>query len=157
MEMVAEEVNMKNLPHIENQIQQNPQNELFLITDTGGFNFINNCINKYKPMIWTTLEDPNSSKIAQVNFLVIISANIYLFKVNNRNNRNSIFLLVIVFIVNNFEHISHLFLVSLLLTLNKLAGTIFDHYILIIFDLDFLYKPLATSVRQCSYYSVSLS
>ena len=66
MEMGGEESNMKNLPDIENQIQQNSQNEFFLITDTGGFNFINNCINKYKPKIWTTLEDPNSSKIAQV-------------------------------------------------------------------------------------------
>ena len=81
MEMAAEEANMKNLPDIENQIQQNSQNEFFLITDTGGFNFINNCINKYKPKIWTTLEDPNSSKIAQVIY-------IYLFKVNNRNFRN---------------------------------------------------------------------
>ena len=43
-------------------------------------------------------------------------ANIYLFKINNRNNspchRSS-------FYIANFEHISHLFLVFLLLTLSK--------------------------------------
>ena len=43
-------------------------------------------------------------------------ANIYLFKVNNRNTRkrttSGIFII-------NFEHTSHLFLVFLLLTLNK--------------------------------------
>ena len=57
-------------------------------------------------------------------------ANIYLFKVNNRNNRKRCEIcskLTIktpgVFIVN-FKHISHLFLLFLLLTLNKymLAG-----------------------------------
>ena len=45
------------------------------------------------------------------------SANIYLFKVSNRNNRNT-WRHSGVFIVN-FENISHLFLVLLLLTLNK--------------------------------------
>ena len=54
-------------------------------------------------------------------------ANIYLFKINNWNIRNRCEicskLTISVFIVN-FEHISHLFLVLLLLTLNKwmLAG-----------------------------------
>ena len=57
-------------------------------------------------------------------------ANIYLFKVNNRNSRKRCEIcskLTIktpgVFIVN-FKHISHLFLLFLLLTLNKymLAG-----------------------------------
>ena len=65
--------------------------------------------------------------------LIINTANIYLFKVNNRNTRKRLEIclkLVIktperhywrrsgVFIVN-FKHISHLFLVSPLLTLNK--------------------------------------
>ena len=65
--------------------------------------------------------------------LIINPANIYLFKVNNRNTRKRLEIclkLVIktperhywrrsgVFIVN-FKHISHLFLVSPLLTLNK--------------------------------------
>ena len=47
----------------------------------------------------------------------IVPANIYLFKVNNRNTRRHLCRSG-VFIVN-FEHISHLFLVLLLLTLNK--------------------------------------
>ena len=67
------------------------------------------------------------------SFPDIFTANIYLFKVNNRNTRKSCEIclkLTIktleqrywrrseVFIVN-FEHISHLFLVFLLLTLSK--------------------------------------
>ena len=62
-------------------------------------------------------------------FIIIIdSANIYLIKTNNRNTRKRCELWSSynkntrrrfgVFIVN-FEHISHLFLVFLLLTLNK--------------------------------------
>ena len=68
-----------------------------------------------------------------VFFIVIYPADIYLFKVNNRNTRTSCEIcskLTIktserrhwrrsgVFIVN-FEHISYLLLVFLLLTLNK--------------------------------------
>ena len=41
--------------------------------------------------------------------------NIYLFKVNNRSTKKMFDL----FSMLNFEHISHLFLVILLLTLNK--------------------------------------
>ena len=44
-------------------------------------------------------------------------ASIYLFKVNNW--RQSVFLLNILFLLNNFEHIWHLFLVFLLLIMNK--------------------------------------
>ena len=62
--------------------------------------------------------------------LLVLSGNIYLFKVNSRNTRKNFEIcsnLSVkasewrrsgVFIVN-FEHISHLFLVFLLLTLNK--------------------------------------
>ena len=50
-----------------------------------------------------------------LTYLTCNAANIDLFKVNNRNTRKN---LNGVFIVN-FEHISHLFTVFLLLTLNK--------------------------------------
>ena len=60
--------------------------------------------------------------INQVNYNKQTSANICLFKVNNRNTKKRCEMcskLSVMFLLVNFEHIWHLFLVFLLLTLNS--------------------------------------
>ena len=73
-----------------------------------------------------------------------------MFKVNNKNTRT--FLLPGVFIVN-FEHISYLFLVPLLLTLNKqmLAGKGYSSRIAaVILSMKFLSSDIVSRLHNSS-------
>nr|AIU98509.1 Kv3 family voltage-gated potassium channel protein [Polyorchis penicillatus] len=68
LEIGEEEGQSSSLPDIENQMinQHHIETEIYMMPETNAHGYFERHFRKYKPGVWTTLEDPNSSQLAQI-------------------------------------------------------------------------------------------
>lgn len=65
------------LPDIENQLfyQNFLEREVEPIPEMSAYGYVESKIRRYKPAVWTILEDPNSSQMARVYYLTCFKLN----------------------------------------------------------------------------------